>query len=95
MFRPSPNFTPVEGGDQLCICGFCLKSECEAQAFVSLEEQPRLIWHRHQSFPLDLPANIRFANGLVGRCDEPQSGPTSRSDTVHELVTLGLPWPSV
>lgn len=56
-------------------------------AFVSLEALR--IWQRYQSSPVGLPANIRFANGLVGHCDGPQPGLASRSDTVHERVALG------
>lgn len=48
-----------------------------------------------QSAPPGLPADIRFANGFAERPEELQSGPTSRSDTVHKLVTLGFPRPSV
>lgn len=69
------------------MCSSLLVRSERGAAFVSLEELQ--IQQHHQSSPAGLPANIRFANGLAGHCDEPRSGPTSRSDTVHKRVTLG------
>lgn len=93
MARPTQHL--AEGRGRLRSGGISLKSRRVPRPFSVWKTEWLLPEQQEGQSSPGRPADIRSVRESAACRAEPQSGPMSRSDTVHKRVTLGLPWPSV
>lgn len=97
MARPKLHTCLLKEGTQCDYVAFFSSLDVMSRPF-SVWKNKRLLIQQYQKGPeppLGLPADVQFANESAECPEGLRSGPTARSGTVHELVTLGFPWPSV